>query len=91
MIVANQQQSIEYASEITNKLIHTINEETKKFNDEGDAAETIYLIVHTIGILNAKICLSLVEFAKIYGFEVTIEQIRSWIELITTENISLNK
>jgi hypothetical protein len=90
-IVENKEASLNKANEIASKLITFISTEMKSFECEDDPAEQIYVGVHTVGILIAKLCFSLNEYGKIYGIpKLTVKAVHEWVAEIAKENIKQN-
>lgn len=92
MIVKDKQETLDRASIISNKVIEFLINEMKNFNLDDDPAEYIYLWIHTIASIFAKLCVSLDGYGKIYVIpNLDINKIYEWVNLITKEYIELNK
>lgn len=92
MIVANKEKSIALANELSKKLLAIMTEELKNFDCPDDPAEQVYLGVHTVAALFARVCISIDNFGRIYGIpKMTPEIIISWINSVAKEHIELNK
>jgi hypothetical protein len=92
MIVKDQEKTLDHADELSNQILIFINNDMKKFIEDSDPVEQIYLVTHIIGFLFAKTCVALQGFAGIYDIDlITIDKIKEIIISITDENIKLNK
>ena len=88
--VKDKQKSLELAlklsKEIFYKMMKSIAKDSSDFED--DPAEHIYLTVHIVGMLSARIALLFDAYSKTYGIEkMTNEKVHEWITLIAMENI----
>ena len=92
MIVSDKSATLEKADEISYKLVEIIANGSKEFECYDDPAENIYLSVHILGNLIAKIAIALQSYGSdIYGIqqlnpETTVE----WIAAIANEHIKVN-
>lgn len=92
MIVENKTATLDKANDISNKLINLMIAEMKDFNCDDDPAEHIYLALHILGNIVAKISFSLKNYGDIYGIDnLTSNAIISWITTISNEIILANK
>lgn len=92
MIVKNKEASICKANEMATKLLGLIVKESQQFNCEDDPAEQIYLGIHCIGNLIAKICISIEGYSKIYGIPNSEpDYIKECINDITNEYLKINR
>ena len=91
MIVKKQKETIEKAAEIGTKVVGLISKEISIYGCEDDPAESIYLSVHILGNLLAKVYLSLENYGEIYGIpNLTIKSLKEWINTIADEHIKIN-
>lgn len=92
MIVKDREKSIATAHSISGDLLEMITKELKDFSGEDDPAEQIYLGLHTIGSLLARMCISIRNYGEVYNIEnLNIEAIKGWIDIIFKEYIKLNE
>lgn len=66
-IVKDKKFTMDFAHEVTKKLIDVVCQEGKVFNVDDDPAEHVYLILHVVGFFMSKMAMSLEGFAQIYG------------------------
>jgi hypothetical protein len=89
-IVKDKMATILRADEIAAKLADIIKKEADDFDCDDDPAEFIYLTIHTMGNLLAKICVSLEGYGHTYGIpSLTIKAIQEWVKVIMKDNIAL--
>jgi len=89
MIVRDKTASILKADEAATKLLRMIRTECHDFNAEDDPAEQIYLGVHILGNLLAKMCVALSGYGETYAIaNVMPEKTRDWILVISKEHLA---
>lgn len=87
-IVKDKVASIVKADEVATLLADTIKQEANAFDCDDDPAEFIYLSVHIMGSLLAKMLVSLEGYAHTYGIQnLTVKAIQEWVKVVTKENI----
>jgi len=92
MIVRDKAASLAKANEVTGKILAIITNESKDFITEDDPSENIYLAIHILGNLFAKVCISLEGFGKIYNIpNLTSESIKEWIDVVVLEYLKINE
>jgi phosphosulfolactate synthase (CoM biosynthesis protein A) len=90
-IVENKQATLEQASQLSLELLEYIGKKCQTSSSEDDPAEHIYLAIHTISALNARVCLALEQYGKIYGIgKLDADTIHDLIKTIAKETIDLN-
>jgi hypothetical protein len=94
MIVKDKEATIRHAEDISNDVLQVFLKASEQQNSDiepFDPAEQIYLFIHSLAKINAKIILSLEGYGKIYaipGLDKPI--IRKWLDEIVDEIIVLN-
>jgi|ERR1044071_3083898 hypothetical protein len=92
MIVSNKETSISKANELSGELIELIGKRCMEHQGDDDPAENVYLFVHTIGLLNTKVCIALQNYSYVYGIDkMTKETIFDWIKTLTSEYMANHK
>lgn len=91
-IVEDKGKSIEIADEIAMKAMRMISHELREVLGLDDPAENSYIIVHAIGNLTARMCLSLEGYRSVYGIEgMNAPAVQSWIHILTSEYLNMNQ
>lgn len=89
-IVKNQEEIYQRADEITNKILLNIKDISADAETPDDPAESIYLLIHIISLLTAKVCVTLNGYGKTYGIDnFDIIAIREWIGRYTSTYLKL--
>jgi hypothetical protein len=92
MIVKDKDATRQNADKICKNLFTMITNEMVAYTDEDDPAEIIYALVHIAGNLNARICLGIEQYGKIYNIKnMTAKKTLEWIKVIANEHNKANK
>lgn len=86
MIIKDKELTLKEANNIADLLMKIIRKKITKFNTDDDPAEHIYLILHTLSNLHAKMLISLSGYGETYAIEhLSVDLLKKWIEKITIE------
>jgi hypothetical protein len=83
MIVEDKEKTIQKADEIAIEALKFISKQMEEYSCIDDPAEQVYLAVHTIGNLTARMCETLDGYSKTYGIErMDKKTVLKWINAI---------